>query len=140
MDIAKAAVEAINSNKYHLVFMNFNNPDIIGHTGNLKAVIIGVEECDKGVGLVVDAVRKKNGLVVVSADHGNAEVMLTKEGKPHTHHTANDVPFIIVDDDPKYKNCKLRDGGAIKDVTPTILDILGIKKPKEMAGNSLIVR
>lgn len=139
MDIAKAAVDAINSDKYNLIFLNFNNPDIIGHTGNMKAVIIGVEECDKGVGLVVDAVRKKKGLAVVSADHGNAEVMLTKEGKPHTHHTANDVPFIVVDDDPRYKNCKLRKGGAIKDVTPTILNILGIKKPKEMTGKSLII-
>ncbi len=139
MDIAKAVVKAINSDKYNLIFMNFNNPDIIGHTGSMKAVITGLEECDKGVGLVVDAVRKKNGLVVVSADHGNAEVMLTKQGKPQTHHTANNVPFIIVDDDPKYKNCKLRSGGAIKDVTPTILEILGIKKPKEMTGQSLII-
>jgi len=139
MDIAKAAVEAVNSDKYNLIFLNFNNPDIIGHTGNLKAVITGVEECDKGVGLVVDAVKKKGGLAVVSADHGNAEVMLTKEGKPHTHHTANDVPFIIVDDDPKYKHIKLRNGGAIKDVTPTILEILNVKKPKEMTGESLII-
>jgi len=138
MDIAKAAVKAIKSDKYELIFLNFNNPDIIGHTGNMKAVITGLEECDKGVGLVVDAVRKKGGLAVISADHGNAEVMLTKKGFPDTHHTANDVPFIIVDDDPKYKNCKLKKGGAIKDVTPTILEILGIKKPKEMTGESLI--
>lgn len=138
MDIAKAAIKAINSDKYNLIFLNFNNPDIIGHTGNMKAVIIGVEECDKGVGLVVDAVRKKGGVAIISADHGNAEVMLTRDGKPHTHHTTNDVPFIIVDDDPEYKSCKLRKGGAIKDVTPTILDILGIKKPREMTGRSLV--
>jgi|TARA_B100001971_G_C18249570_1_gene577091 2,3-bisphosphoglycerate-independent phosphoglycerate mutase len=139
IDIANAAVKAINSDKYELIFMNFNNPDIIGHTGNLKAAITGVEECDKGIGLVVDAVRKKNGLTVISADHGNAEVMLTKKGNPHTTHTANKVPFIIVDDDPQYKNCKLRNSGAIKDVTPTILKILGIKKPKEMIGSNLII-
>ena len=139
LDIAKAVVKAIESDKYNFIMLNFNNPDIIGHTGDLKAVIIGVEECDKGVGLVVDAVRKKNGLAVISADHGNAEVVLTQKGQPHTYHTANNVPFIVVDDDPEYKNIKLRKGGAIKDVTPTILDILGIKKPKEMTGESLIV-
>ncbi|MFC1768409.1 2,3-bisphosphoglycerate-independent phosphoglycerate mutase [Nanoarchaeota archaeon] len=140
LDIVNAAVEAINSDKYELIFLNLNNPDIIGHTGNINAVIEGVEECDKGVGILVDAVRKKNGLVVISADHGNAEIMLTEEGKPHTHHTASDVPFIIIDDDPKYKNCKLRSGGGIKDVTPTILEILDIEKPKEMTGESLIVK
>jgi 2,3-bisphosphoglycerate-independent phosphoglycerate mutase len=138
MDIAKAAVKAINSGKYSLIIINFNNPDIIGHTGKIPAVIEGVEECDKGVGLVVEAVRKKRGLAVVSADHGNAEVMLTKDGKPNTFHTANDVPFIIVTDDPEFKKCKLKNNGALKDVTPTILDILGIKKPKEMTGRSLI--
>jgi 2,3-bisphosphoglycerate-independent phosphoglycerate mutase len=138
MDIAKAAVEAISSDKYNLIMLNFNNPDIIGHTGKIPEIITGLEECDLGVGLVVDAVRRKKGLAVISADHGNAEVVLTKDGKPHTHHTANTVPFIIVDDDPAYKNCKLRKDGGIKDVTPTILDILGVKKPKEMTGESLI--
>lgn len=140
LDIAKAAIDAINSDKYELIVMNFNNPDIIGHTGKIPAVIIGIEECDKGVGMVVDAVRKKGGLAIVSADHGNAEAMLTKDGKPNTHHTANNVPFIIVDDDPKYKSCKLRKGGGIKDVTLTILEILGINKPKEMTGKSLILK
>lgn len=139
LDIAKAAVKAINSDKYDMIMLNFNNPDIIGHTGKIKAVKIGVEECDKGVGMVVEATRKKGGLAIVSADHGNAEVMLTKEGTPHTHHTANDVPFIIVDDDPANKGCRLRHGGAIKDVTPTILEVLGVPKPKEMTGKSLIL-
>jgi len=138
IDIAKSAAKAIESDKYNLIIINFNNPDIIGHTGNIKAVITGIEECDKGLGIVIDAVKKKNGLAVISADHGNAEVMIAKDGSPHTHHTANDVPFIIVDEDPKYKKCKLKSGGAIKDVTPTILHILGVKKPKEMDGNSLI--
>jgi 2,3-bisphosphoglycerate-independent phosphoglycerate mutase len=138
LDIAKAAVKAINSGKYQFILINFNNPDIIGHTGKIKAAMIGVEECDRGVGLIVDAARRKGWLAVVSADHGNAEVMLTKKGHPHTTHTANNVPFIVVDHDPAYRNCKLRRGGAIKDVTPTILDILGVKRPKEMTGKSLI--
>jgi 2,3-bisphosphoglycerate-independent phosphoglycerate mutase len=138
MDIAKAAVKAIDSGRYDMIMLNFNNPDIIGHTGNIKATITGVEECDRGVGMVVDAVRENNGLAIVSADHGNAEVMLTIEGKPHTHHTDNNVPFIVVDDDERYKGCKLIRGGAIRDVTPTILEILGLKKPGEMTGNSLI--
>ncbi len=140
MDTARAAVRAINSGRYDFVLINFNNPDIIGHTGMMKAVMTGIEECDKGVGLVVDAARKKGWLSVISADHGNAEVMLTKEGEPHRTHTANNVPFIIVDDSPAYRKYRLRRGGALKDVTPTILDVLGVKKPREMKGKSLIIR
>jgi 2,3-bisphosphoglycerate-independent phosphoglycerate mutase len=138
MDIARAAVEAIKSGKYSLVMMNFNNPDIIGHTGNIPATIIGVEECNKGVETVVKATLEAGGLAVVSADHGNAEVMINEDGSAETQHSANKVPFIVVDDDPNYKNIKLREGGALKDVTPTILEILGIEKPAEMTGESLI--
>lgn len=138
-DIAREAVKALNSDKYEFIMLNFNNPDIIGHTGNMKAVIEGVEECDKGVGMVVDATLKKNGLAVISADHGNAEEMYTRGGYPHTNHTSNDVPFIIVDDDFKMENVKLKNG-ALKDITPTILDILNLKKPKEMTGKSLILK
>ncbi|MCR4335081.1 MAG: 2,3-bisphosphoglycerate-independent phosphoglycerate mutase [archaeon] len=137
LDIAKDAVKAIDSGKYALILINLNNPDIIGHTGFIKSAIIGVEECDKALGLIIDATRHKDGLAIVSADHGNAEVMLQKNGEPNTNHTANNVPFIIVDDDPKFKKIKLKKGGAIKDVTPTILKILNIKKPKEMTGKAL---
>jgi 2,3-bisphosphoglycerate-independent phosphoglycerate mutase len=138
MDIARAAARAINSGRFQFVLTNFNNPDIIGHTGNIEAAVTGVEECDRGVGLVVDAARLNGYVAVVSADHGNAEAMLGKDGGPNTHHTANNVPFIIVDDDPETRRIKLRKGGAIKDVTPTILDILDVGKPKEMTGKSLI--
>ncbi|MFZ2202377.1 MAG: 2,3-bisphosphoglycerate-independent phosphoglycerate mutase, partial [Microgenomates group bacterium] len=138
LDIAKAAVEAINSDQYELVMMNFANPDIIGHTGNMPATIEGIEECDRAVNLVVEATRAKNGLAIISADHGNAESMLTSENKMDTQHSANNVPLIIVSDDPAYKNIKLKTGGALQDVTPTILEILGIKKPVEMTGQSLI--
>ncbi len=136
--IAKAAVEAIKSKKYSLVMMNFNNPDIIGHTGNIPATIEGVEECDRAVETVVKATLANDGLAVVSADHGNAEQMLNEDGSAETQHSANDVPFIVVDNDPKYRTIKLKKGGAIKDVTPTILEILGIEKPEEMTGESLI--
>ncbi|MBD3363062.1 2,3-bisphosphoglycerate-independent phosphoglycerate mutase [Candidatus Dojkabacteria bacterium] len=138
MEIAQKAAEAIRSNKYELIFINFNNPDIIGHTGNIEATIKGVEECDKGIKVIIDAINEVDGIAVISADHGNAEVMLTENGEPHTFHTANKVPFIIVTDDPKFKNIKLRNGGALKDVTPTILDMLEIQKPPEMTGVSLI--
>ncbi|HRT40043.1 MAG TPA: 2,3-bisphosphoglycerate-independent phosphoglycerate mutase [Candidatus Woesebacteria bacterium] len=138
MDIAQAAVKAINSDQYHLIVINFNNPDIIGHTGNIPAAVIGIEECDKGLALLVEAVKTKHGLLIVSADHGNAESMLTSDGQPETQHSANNVPFIIVNDDPQYKNIKLKSGGALKDVTPTILEILGIPQPTEMTGKSLI--
>jgi len=138
LDIANAAAEAINSDKYNLIMMNFNNPDIIGHTGNIPAAIEGIEECDKGLKIVLDAVLAKKGLLIISADHGNAESMLTADGKPETQHSANNVPFIIVDEDPEFKNIKLKSGGAIKDISPTILEILGIPKPVEMTGESLI--
>ncbi len=140
IDIAKTAVEAIESDKYELIMMNFANPDIIGHTGSIPATIIGIEECDQAIGLVVEATKQKNGLVIISADHGNAEAMLTESGQVETQHSANKVPFIIVDDDPAYKNIKLKAGGAIKDVTPTILEIMGIEKPAEMTGESLLIR
>lgn len=139
LDIANSMVKAIDSDKYNLIMANFNNPDIIGHTGSIPATIIGVEECDKGLALVVEAVKRKGGLLVISADHGNAEVMLNEDGTPETQHSANKVPFIIMDEDPKYKNIKLRDDGSLKDITPTILDILGIEKPVEMTGESLII-
>lgn len=140
IDIANSVVKAIELDKYNLIMANFNNPDIIGHTGNIPAAIVGIEECDKGISLINEAVKRKGGLLVISADHGNAEMMLNKDGTPETQHSANNVPFIIVDDDPKYKNIKLRSGGALKDVTPTILEILGVEKPVEMTGESLIVR
>ena len=140
LDIAKAAVEAINSDQYELVIMNFANPDIIGHTGNISATIEGLEECDRAVGLVVEATKAKNGLAIISADHGNVESMLTPDGQMETQHSANKVPLIIVCDDPAYKNIKLKDGGALQDVTPTILEIMGIEKPVEMTGRSLIYK
>jgi 2,3-bisphosphoglycerate-independent phosphoglycerate mutase len=138
LDIANAVAGAINSDKYNLIITNFNNPDIIGHTGDIPATTIGVEECDKGLKIVLDAVLAKKGLLIISADHGNAESMLTADGKVETQHSANNVPFIIVDEDPEYKNIKLKSGGAIKDISPTILEILGIPKPAEMTGESLI--
>ncbi|MFA6415983.1 MAG: 2,3-bisphosphoglycerate-independent phosphoglycerate mutase [Candidatus Paceibacterota bacterium] len=138
LDIAQAAVEAINSDKYELIMMNFANPDIVGHTGNIAAAIEAVEECDRAVGLVVEATKAKNGLAIISADHGNVESMLTADGQMETQHSANKVPLIIVCDDPAYKNIGLKDGGALQDVTPTILEILGVAQPTEMTGQSLI--
>lgn len=136
--IAQTAIEAINSDKYELIIMNFANPDIVGHTGNIPATVVAIEECDQAIGLVVEATKQKNGLVIISADHGNAESMLTADGQVETQHSANNVPLIIICDDPNYKNIKLKEGGALQDVTPTILDLLNIKKPTEMTGTSLI--
>lgn len=138
LKIAKEAVRAIKSDNYELIMMNFANPDIVGHTGNIPATITAIEECDKAIGLVVEAVRQKNGLSIISADHGNAESMLTADGQTETQHSDNKVPFIIVDDNPTYKNCQLKSSGALKDVTPTILEILGVPKPPEMTGESLL--
>jgi 2,3-bisphosphoglycerate-independent phosphoglycerate mutase len=137
-EIGETAIEAIKSDKYELIIINFANPDILGHTGNIAATITGIEECDKTLDKIVIETLKKEGLLVISADHGNAESMLTEDGQPDTQHSANSVPFIIVSNNPSYRNLKLKSGGTLKDVTPTILDILNIPKPQEMTGKSLI--
>ncbi len=105
---------------------------MIGHTGFFNAAVKAVETVDKCVGYVVKEVQKLNGVVLITADHGNCEEMI---GKRKTSHTTNKVPFIIVSD--KKKKIKIRNG-VLADIAPTILDILKIKKPKEMAGKSLI--
>ena len=138
-EIAEAVVSGVESGKYGAIFANFANPDILGHTGSIDAVVAGVEAVDRGVGMVVESVKKAGGVAVITADHGDAEEMLTKDGNPHTHHTANKVPFIVVSEDRKIREIKLRDG-ILEDIAPTILELLGIEKPEEMTGKSLILR
>ena len=125
-------IKKIKSKKYDVVIINFANPDMVGHTGILDAAIRAVETTDECVGDVVEEVQKLKGIVLITADHGNCEEMI---GKRKTSHTTNKVPFIVVSENKK--NIRLRNG-ILADIAPTMLDILNIKKPKEMTGKSLI--
>jgi 2,3-bisphosphoglycerate-independent phosphoglycerate mutase len=139
-----SAYEVTNSVIVHLehkgtqfITVNLCNPDMLGHTGSLLAGIKAIETCDKCLGKVVNVVLKKKGVVIVTADHGNAEEMINlKTGEVDTEHSTNPVPFILVS--KEFKNRKVRNG-ILADVAPTILNIFGLNKPKEMMGKSLII-
>jgi 2,3-bisphosphoglycerate-independent phosphoglycerate mutase len=136
--IADEVVRRIDSGKYDLVVVNFANPDMVGHTGVLAAAIQAVEFTDARVGQVLDAIARQNGAAIVLADHGNCEQMIDPEtGFPHTSHTIYDVELIVVDE--RFKGRKLRTEGRLADVAPTALQMLGLEKPAEMTGESLIV-
>jgi 2,3-bisphosphoglycerate-independent phosphoglycerate mutase len=137
--VAQAVAEAIDSGKYDFVLVNFANPDMVGHTGMLDAAIHAVESVDAGLGKIVQTARAHGGAVIVTADHGNCELMRDPAtGQPHTSHTLNPVPLIYVNDgDPA---AKIRTGGRICDVAPTMLELLGLPQPTEMTGRTLLQR
>jgi 2,3-bisphosphoglycerate-independent phosphoglycerate mutase len=131
-------VEAVKSSKYDVIIVNFANPDMVGHTGIEDAAIKAIETVDACVERTVDAVKEMDGVLFICADHGNAEQLLDYEtGEPFTAHTTNPVPFILVNADPAYK---LREGGCLADIAPTLIELMGMEQPKEMTGKSLIVR
>ncbi len=133
--IADRAAQEIRSGKFGVVIMNFANPDMVGHTGVMDATVKAVEATDHALGTVLDAVAKAGGAALITADHGNAEFMADPAtGQAHTAHTTYPVPLILVD--PNYKG-RLRDGGALYDVAPTFLAMLGIAPPSEMTGEDL---
>ncbi len=133
-EVAAACVERIESGKYDVIILNFANGDMVGHTGVLDAAVLAVETVDRCVGQVVEATSKMGGVTLISADHGNCEQMLQEDGvSPMTAHTTNPVPFCIVGADVKLKD------GRLCDICPTMLDLMGLEKPAEMDGESLIV-
>ena len=128
----------ITSGKYDVVIINFANPDMVGHTGVLEAAVKAVERIDQCVGAAVEAVKQMDGVLFICADHGNCEQMVNYEtGAPHTAHTTNPVPFILYNYDPSYT---LREGGRLCDIAPTLLQIMDLPQPKEMTGESLLVK
>lgn len=130
-------VDAIKSGAYDVIIINFANPDMVGHTGVIPAAIKAVERVDQCVGAAVEAVKEAGGVLFICADHGNAEKMIDYEtGAPHTAHTTNPVPFILVNYDDGYT---LREGGCLADIAPTLLEIMGLPQPKEMTGKSLLI-
>ena len=134
-EVTDKVVEALNTDKYDVIILNFANTDMVGHTGSLSAAIKAVETVDECVGRIAKIIEEKKGNLIITADHGNADQMIDyKTGEPHTAHTTNPVPLILVGMD----NAKLREG-KLADLTPTMLDIMGLKKPEEMTGESIIV-
>ena len=132
-EVTDAVVDAINSDKYDVIILNYANCDMVGHTGVFDAAKTAVEAVDTCVGRMVDAILAKNGVALITADHGNADKMYEADGSPFTAHTTNPVPFIVVG-----KDCELREGGVLADIAPTILEIMGVPQPAEMTGKSLI--
>ena len=135
-EVTDKVVEAINSKKYDCIILNYANPDMVGHTGSLEAAIKAVETVDEGVGRVVEAIKKNGGILIITADHGNCEQMIDyKTGEPHTAHTNNPVPLILVGKE----DVKLKEG-KLADLAPTMLELMGLEKPEEMTGESIITK
>ncbi len=136
-EVTDRVLKEIESGKYDVVIMNYANCDMVGHTGILNAAIAAVTAVNISVGRVVDLVRKLGGATLITADHGNAEQMYDPVTHgPHTAHTCDRVPFVLISDK---KNIKLRGDGILADIAPTMLEMLGIKQPTEMTGRSLII-
>jgi 2,3-bisphosphoglycerate-independent phosphoglycerate mutase len=137
--VGDAVVRAIESARFDFVLVNFANPDMVGHTGVLDAAIHAVEAVDAQVGAIADAVRRQNGALIVTADHGNCELMKDPAtGEPHTSHTLNPVPLVYVNDADTH--ARVATGGRICDVAPTMLTLLGMKQPAAMTGHDLLER
>ena len=133
--IATRVAEEIEGGKFDVIVMNFANPDMVGHTGKFDATVTAVEATDAALGVVIAALEKRGGVALITADHGNAEFMADPAtGQAHTAHTTNPVPLILYD--PKWHG-RLRDRGTLADVAPTLLGMLGVKRPSEMTGHDL---
>jgi len=135
--VTEKTEKQILSKEYDFILINFANPDMVGHTGILNAAVKAVETVDKCIGNLINAVQEVEGSLIITADHGNAEIMLDKvTGKPLTAHSSNPVPFILVDNG--LKSVKLKEG-SLRDIAPTVLQLLELEKPAEMTGESLII-
>nr|WP_311566263.1 2,3-bisphosphoglycerate-independent phosphoglycerate mutase [Peptoniphilus grossensis] len=131
-EVTDAVIEKLREDKYGAIILNFANTDMVGHTGDLQAAIKAVETVDRNLGRILKSLKEKDGVAIITADHGNCECMIDDEGKPVTSHTTNPVPVFLFN-----KDAKLRSGGALCDLSPTILKIMGIEKPELMTGKSL---
>ena len=136
--VCEKLTDAIRSGKYDVIIVNFANPDMVGHTGVENAAVKAIEAVDECVGKAVEAIKVVKAVLLVCADHGNAEQLIDyKTGEPWTAHTTNPVPFILVN---AGEGCGLREGGCLADIAPTLIELMGMEQPKEMTGKSLLVR
>ena len=133
-EVTDEVIQRIHSGSYDVIILNYANPDMVGHTGSLAAAQEAVRFVDLCIGRVEQAIKQVGGAILITADHGNCERMV-EDGQPMTAHTTNLVPFILVDE--AHKDCILRTG-RLEDIAPTMLQLLGIAKPAEMTGSSLI--
>jgi 2,3-bisphosphoglycerate-independent phosphoglycerate mutase len=132
--ITAVVVKAIEQGAFDVIVMNYANADMVGHSGKMAPTVLAVEAVDAGLGEIYGALKRSGGSWMITADHGNAETLIDPITKgPHTYHTTNPVPFILVDE----TRAPLRPGGALQDISPTILEFLGEKQPKEMTGRDL---
>jgi 2,3-bisphosphoglycerate-independent phosphoglycerate mutase len=139
-EVTRFTKEAILSGKFGLIVVNFANPDMVGHTGSLPATIKAVEATDQGVGELLAAITQVGGRAIVCADHGNAEQMWDPVGNgPHTAHTLNLVEVFVVGEGFVVGKTQMRSGGRLGDIAPTVLHLMGLPKPVEMTGQSLIL-
>ncbi|MCI5162735.1 MAG: 2,3-bisphosphoglycerate-independent phosphoglycerate mutase, partial [Candidatus Electrothrix sp. AX5] len=137
--LAALTDQAAADTPYDLVILNFANGDMVGHTGVIEAAIQACETVDLCLGRLAKQVQEMGGTLLITADHGNAETMVNLEtGQPHTAHTLNPVPLILVSEE--YKDCTLKDGGALKDIAPTLMSLLGLEQPDIMEGINLITQ
>ena len=134
--VTEKVLEEIASDKFDVIILNYANCDMVGHTGVLDAAVKAVKTVEECVGKITKAVLKKGGVCLITADHGNADMMIAEDGSPFTAHTTNPVPFIVVGE--AYKGRELRDGGVLADIAPTLLEIMGEDQPAEMTGKSLL--
>ncbi len=128
-------IHAIEKGDFDAIIMNFANADMVGHSGKLEATIKAVETVDQCLGRIFQALRPRGGAWIITADHGNAETMIDPvTGGPHTYHTTNPVPFLLMSENGR---TGLQSGGSLRDIAPTMLGILGVAEPKEMTGRDL---
>ena len=137
IEVTERAIAKLDSNEYDVMILNFANCDMVGHTGVFDAAVKAVKTVDNCVGKVIDKILSMGGTAIVTADHGNADKMLADDGSPFTAHTTNKVPFIVVGEN--FKGKKLREGGILADVAPTLLDMMEVPVPEEMSGKTLII-
>ena len=135
--VTDKVLEELDKGIYDVLILNFANCDMVGHTGVMEAAVKAVHTVDECVKKVTDKILAMGGSALVTADHGNADQMIADDGvTPFTQHTTNPVPVILVSE--KYKSVKLRDGGVLADLAPTLLDMMNLPRPKEMTGKTLI--
>nr|YP_010155892.1 phosphoglycerate mutase [Cumathamnion serrulatum]QQY85256.1 phosphoglycerate mutase [Cumathamnion serrulatum] len=137
--ITESIIKAIDKNIYQLIIVNYANPDMIGHTGNLESTIEAIEVIDKCIKKILNKIDNSYIKLIITADHGNADYMIDEDNKPCKSHSLNMVPFILIDNKAMLEN-ELKNYGSLADIAPTILDILNLKIPKEMNGESLITK
>jgi 2,3-bisphosphoglycerate-independent phosphoglycerate mutase len=134
--VAEAIIKATNDGAFDVIIANFANADMVGHSGKIEPTVKAVETVDACLSEIEKAVRAKGGAMLITADHGNAEMMIDPAtGGPHTAHTTNPVPFIVMAEDAKQYT--LKPNGSLRDISPTMLGMLGITEPKEMTGSDL---